>query len=47
VEEVKDREQLSQVIDEMLKKAQPVAPANSISPKKGAPKKARTRIPQK
>jgi protein-disulfide isomerase len=47
VEEVKDREQLGQVIDEMLKKAQPVAPAKTISPKKGAPKKARTRIPQK
>jgi protein-disulfide isomerase len=54
VEEVKDREQLSLVIEEMLQKAQSVAPAKSISPKpissmpkKGAPKKARTKIPQK
>jgi protein-disulfide isomerase len=49
VEEVKDREQLSQVVEEMLKKAQPVEPAKSISPKpkKRAPKKARTKIPQK
>lgn len=46
VEEVKDREQLSRVIEEMLKKAQPVAPAKSISPKMDAPKKARTKLPQ-
>jgi protein-disulfide isomerase len=46
VEEVKDREQLSRVIEEMLKKAQPVAPVKSISPKMDAPKKARTKLPQ-
>lgn len=52
VEEVKDREQFSHVIEEMLKKAQAVAPAKSSSakpvsskagsskPKKGAPKGA-------
>ena len=48
VEEVKDREQLSLMIEEMLKRGQPVGPAKSTSPqtKKGAPKKALTRIPQ-
>jgi protein-disulfide isomerase len=40
VEEVKDRDQLNQLIEEMLKKAQ-AAPAKTISPKKGAaPKKS-------
>ena len=57
VEEVKDRQQLSQVIEEMLKKAQSATPAKSISPKpispkpskpkKGAPKERGQRIPQK
>jgi protein-disulfide isomerase len=40
VDEVKDRDQLNQLIDDMLKKAQ-VASAKTISPKKGAaPKKS-------
>jgi protein-disulfide isomerase len=40
VEEVKDRDQLNQLIDDMLKKAQ-AASAKTISPKKGAaPKKS-------
>lgn len=36
VEEVKDRAQLSQMIDDMMAKAQPVAPAKSTARKKGA-----------
>ncbi|MGC2696654.1 MAG: thioredoxin domain-containing protein, partial [Candidatus Angelobacter sp.] len=38
VEEVKDREQLGQMIDDMVKKAGPAAPVTS-TPKKGVPKR--------
>jgi len=41
VEEVKDREQLGQMIESMLKKAPPARPAPNVSPQKGsAPKKS-------
>jgi hypothetical protein len=36
VEEVKDRGQLNQMIEDMQAKAQPAGPAKSASPKKGA-----------
>lgn len=41
VEDVKDRDQLNQIIESMLKKAQPAPPAKGTSPKKGvAPRKS-------
>jgi protein-disulfide isomerase len=40
VEEVKDREQLGQMIESMLRKAPPAAPATSPSPKKRSAAKA-------
>ncbi len=40
VEEVKDRDKLSQMIEDMQRKAQPSAPAKSGAPKANAPAKA-------
>ena len=41
VEEVKDRDQIGQMVESMLRKAPPARPAQSVSPQKGAaPKKS-------
>lgn len=47
VEEVKDREKLSQMIEEMLKKAGPAAPAKTAAPKTGVKKKGAARSAKK
>ena len=43
VEEVKNREQLGQIIDEMLKKAPPATQAENASPAKAAPAKTKNK----
>ena len=48
VEEVKDREKLGQMIDEMLARAQPAASAKGVSSqKRAAPTKAKVKTPKK